>query len=391
MNVNDIQLYHNSFVSLHVQLHHQVQQLILSGRWMYGTRLPSENQLTSHLKISRSTVRLALQQIEIEGLIERIPGKGTFVAYQPSQGNRAQLIAFVTSDFNDAKALNLLNGAEDEMKTSGYRIMFSNAQNYREEIELLTRFQAENVAGVLIWPNSDYGNGEIREQHIKNYQSVQLPLVFLDRNIERVDSDCVTSDNYGGASALMQHLVELGHQHIAFVVHSKLDLMPVMERYRAYQEVMWKAGLTPVDPWIIGDGNGEINGNHALRSSTDHNSLELQQIKNYLLNAPHRPTAIFAINDFLAILTMRVMKFLGIKVPDEISIAGFDDIDLASHLEIPLTTVAQHPFEIGKRAARRLIDRLEGYNGPTSCEIISTQLRVRSSTSLGYVPDGYNP
>jgi LacI family transcriptional regulator len=82
------------------------------------------------------------------------------------------------------------------------------------------------------------------------------------------------------------------------------------------------------------------------------------------------------------------MKLLDLPVPDAVSIAGFDDTELSAHLEVPLTTVAQDPFTIGKRAAQLLIERLEGYNGPTVCEIIPTQLRLRSSTAIHVTAQG---
>jgi DNA-binding LacI/PurR family transcriptional regulator len=155
----------------------------------------------------------------------------------------------------------------------------------------------------------------------------------------------------------------------------------VTERYRAYCDVLQTAGLTLPEPWLIGQPGKEIGALYALRSSVDSKSPELLQIKEHVLQADPRPTAIFAVNDYLAILAMRAMKLLGLCVPDAISVAGFDDVDLAMHLEVPLTTVAQDPFTIGKRAAQRLIDRLEGYAGPTECLIIPTHLRVRGSTA----------
>jgi DNA-binding GntR family transcriptional regulator len=74
-----IKLEHNSYISLHIQLHNQLRQLIISGRWHYGEKIPSEAQLAKHLKISRSTIRLALQRAEVEGLIKRTAGRGTFI------------------------------------------------------------------------------------------------------------------------------------------------------------------------------------------------------------------------------------------------------------------------------------------------------------------------
>jgi DNA-binding LacI/PurR family transcriptional regulator len=180
----------------------------------------------------------------------------------------------------------------------------------------------------------------------------------------------------------MRHLIELGHRRIVFLSHHERELLPVMERHRAYRDVLQQAGLPPQDPWLIGQPGKEIgSASDMLRSSFDVNSPELQQIENYMLNSQPRPTAIFALNDYLAVLALRAMRSLNLSVPDAVSIGGFDDIDLAAHLNVPLTTVAQDPFTMGKRAARLLIERLEGFSGASRCEIIPTQLRIRSSTT----------
>jgi DNA-binding LacI/PurR family transcriptional regulator len=290
------------------------------------------------------------------------------------------LIAFVTRGFDSETHLLLLNGAEDEAKANGYSVIFSNAQHHDEEIQTLKRLEDEDVAGVLLWPNADVA--QARQPNAIEYQELRLPIVFMDRAIYGLDRDCVTSDNYGGAQALMRHFIELGHRHIVFLSHHEMGLRPVSERYRAYHDVLVENGWTPIPPWLIGQPGHEIGASYTLRSSVNSRSPELHQIKDYMLNAQPRPTAIFALNDYLAVLAMQAMKQLDLPVPDAVSIGGFDDIDLAVHLEIPLTTVAQDCIAIGKRAAQLLIARLEGYSGPTNYDIIPTQLRIRSSTSV---------
>jgi DNA-binding LacI/PurR family transcriptional regulator len=143
-----------------------------------------------------------------------------------------------------------------------------------------------------------------------------------------------------------------------------------------------EAGLPVTDPWLIGQPGKEIGATLALRLSLDSNSPELHQIRDLMLNANPRPTAIFALNDYLAVLAMQAMRSLDLHVPDDVSVGGFDDIDLAAHMQVPLTTVAQDSFTIGKLAAQRLIERLEGYSGPAHCEIVPTELRIRSSTGV---------
>lgn len=378
--VSDIVIAHNSVISFHVQLHNQLRQLILSGHWAHGTRIPSESQLAEHLKLSRSTVRLALQQAEIEGLIERVVGRGTFVAYLPTQEHVSRLIAFIACGFDAENHLLILNGAENELKARGYQIVFNNTQSHQEELDILNRLKDEDFAGVLLWPNVDAS--QPNHSDLMTYHQFPLPIVLMDRTIHGLDYDCVTSDNYGGAQALMRHLVELGHQRIVFLSHHETDLITVAERHRAYRDVLLESGLTPADPWLIGQPGIEISATFAFRSSVDVKSLVLHQIKEYMLNARPRPTAIFALNDYLAVLAIRAMRLLDLRVPDAISVTGFDDIDLAVHLEVPLTTVAQDSFTIGKRAAQLLIDRIEGYSGPATFELVPTQLRLRSSTSV---------
>ncbi|MBI1257146.1 MAG: GntR family transcriptional regulator [Chloroflexi bacterium] len=378
--VSDIFLSHDSVISLHVQLHSQLRQLILSGRWQSGSRIPSESELTAYLKVSRSTVRLALQTAEIEGLIERTAGRGTFVAYLASNEHKNRLIAFVTYGFDSESHLLMLKGAEHEVKAHGYQLILSNVQSHQEELDMLQRLKSEYVAGVLLWPYAEASRPQPASAF--SYREISIPMVLMDRQIYGMDYDCVTSDNYGGGRALMEHFVGLGHRNIVFLTHYETELLTVVERYRAYCDVMQEAGLTPMPPWQIGERGHEIGANDTFRSSDNLHSLERRQIKEYLFAAQPRPTAIFALNDYLAVLAARTLKLLDLQVPDVVSVGGFDDIDLAAHLEVPLTTVAQDMFLIGKRAAQLLLDRLGGQGGPPKCEIIPTELRIRSSTGV---------
>jgi DNA-binding LacI/PurR family transcriptional regulator len=377
--LKDIVLDPNSVISLHAQLHSQLRQLILSGRWQKGSLIPSESQLTNYLKVSRSTVRLALQKAEIEGLIERIAGRGTFVTYLPKERTN-RLIAFITYGFDAEFHMLMLKGAEQEVKAHGYQLILSNLQTQEEEIDTLQRLKSEYVAGVLLRPNTDASHEQ--SQNSVRYHQIPLPMVLMDRQISGMDCDVVTSDNYGGMQTLLRHLIQLGHENIVFLSHYEMELLPVKERYRAYCDVLCEAGLTPLDPWRVSQPGLEILASDVIRTSMNANSLELQQIKEYLLNAQPRPTAIFALNDYLAVMTMRAMKLLDLNIPGDISLAGFDDIDLAAQVETPLTTVAQDFFAIGKRSAQLLLSRLQGDTSPARCEIIPTELRIRSSTSI---------
>ena len=142
-----------SAVPLHVQLLDQIRHLVLTGEWMPGSRLPSEADLQRDLQISRGTIRQALQNAEIEGLIERVPSKGTFVAQKPSREAPLRLIGFITSDFLSDHQRQLLRGAEHLARSRGYGILFgSSGQDLSTENRLLDQMMTDHVHGMLVWP-----------------------------------------------------------------------------------------------------------------------------------------------------------------------------------------------------------------------------------------------
>ncbi len=117
--LEQIRLDHNSYISLHVQLHSQLRRSIVSGRWQDGERIPTETLLSRHLDISRTTVRIALQRIEVEGLIKRTAGRGTFVSYQPNDHSNNRTIGYVTCSFHNEIHTNILSSAQTELRANG--------------------------------------------------------------------------------------------------------------------------------------------------------------------------------------------------------------------------------------------------------------------------------
>jgi GntR family transcriptional regulator of arabinose operon len=375
----EITIVHEAAIPLHVQLLNQMRHLILSGRWIPGSRIPSEPELQHKLQISRSTIRQALSNAEAEGLIVRVPGKGTFVARSPTDKVNSHLIGYITSQFLTDFQRQLLEGAESTARAKRYRILFCSAdQDLKEETRLLDQLLLEDkVGGILIWPAMG-GNSSRRLFQLANQGSISL--VLMDRTLEGLAFDFVTSDNYAGGYAATEHLVGLGHRRIVFLSRPMLQLLPVAERLRGYQDAMQDAGLTPLEPWLAGVAGQEMVAGDALRTYRDASSQEIREIARYL-EEPQRPTAIFAINDLTAMHALRAASLMGMRVPDDLSVVGFDDMNIVANLEVPLTTVAQDTLRIGSRAAELLIERIEGYDGPPRKEVVPIQLRVRASTA----------
>lgn len=309
-----------------------------------------------------------------------MPGKGTFVASLPRGKSNNHLLGYITFDFLSDFQRQLLSGAESAAKIKGYRILFSHSNRVTaEENRLLDQLLEDKVAGILIWPS-------LADDHSRRLFQLSaqgsIPIVLLDRTLPGLSRcDYVTSDNYGGAYAAVRHLIELGHERIVFLSRPILQLQPIRERLRGYRQALQEAGLPVEEPWLVGTADQEMGTRYALRGYNMAEGEEIERITTYLKN-PQRPTAIFAMNDLMALQVLKAAGGIGLRIPDDLSLVGFDDIDIAAHLEAPLTTVAQDTFSLGRRAAEILIERVEGYNGPPRQEILPTQLRVRDSTAL---------
>jgi DNA-binding LacI/PurR family transcriptional regulator len=366
-------------VPLHVQLFDQLSRLILSGELAPGSRLPSETELQRQLEISRSTVRQALSNAEAQGLIERVPGKGTFVTLTLT-GERSSRIGYITCDSYRYFQSQLVSGAESMFSAKGYRVVFCNSnRDIDEENRLLEQLVLEDeVGGILIWPVL---HDDPSRQLFQLARQGRVPMVLVDRTFDGMACDYVTSDNYTGARAAVEHLLALGHRRIVFLSRPILQLMTIAERFRGYQDALRDADVAPLEPWLVGDLGQEMEIVLALHSYSEFASPDIEQIAQYL-QAPQRPTAIFAMNDMMAMQAMKAIRMVGLRVPEDLSLVGFDDEGIVNAmLDVPLTTVAQDGFGIGARAAELLVERIEGHDGPLRKGVLPTQLKVRASTA----------
>ncbi len=383
-----IKVSHESEEPLHIQLRQQLQALIESGYYLPGSRLPSENQLQRQLNISRNTIRQALREAELDGLIKRIPGKGTFVADQSANTNHhgQPMIGFITCEFDTEFEQLLLKGVESAAHQHHYQIVFSNSHHDPvEESRALDQLAENQVRGVVLWSHGP----EYEAQHLRNrVENGFMPVVMMDRTLPDLPCDYIASDNYEAGCLAAQHLLALGHTQIVFLCHEGLNLLPVRDRLRGYQESLRALGITPPDPWIVLDEGTEMTSSRALALCEDLDHPTMQALTARFREDNGRPTAIFAVNDYMALVTLRAAQQAGLKIPDDLSIIGVDDAAFASHIEPPLTTIVQDTYTIGQRAVEFLLQRIMGYDGPPRREAIPVKLSARGTTSE---PPGKQP
>ncbi|MEM8534773.1 MAG: GntR family transcriptional regulator, partial [Chloroflexota bacterium] len=307
---------------LYLQLVRVLRHQISTGTYMSGDRLPPETELATQFSISRGTVRQAMDVLVNQGLLERVAGKGTFVT-APEQRPRSQLIGIVVPYLLDSLTSAILQGAESVLRRRGYSLIFCHSEgNLDLERHQIERLQREGVCGLLLFPLATAAESVMLKQLLPN----DFPLVLIDRRIPDLQAASVFIDNFGGAYRTVEHLISLGHRRIVCV---SLPDQPssIVERTQGYEQAMRDAGILPLAsmPLALHKDRPPDNG---IPTYADDEMAPITK----LLSIEEPPTALFCINDFVALGVMQRVLAHGLSIPHDIAIAGFDDIAIAPHM-----------------------------------------------------------
>jgi LacI family transcriptional regulator len=273
------------------------------------------------------------------------------------RSKRTQTLALVLSDIINPFWTLVARGVEDMANQHGYHVIIGNTDKSSEkQEEYLIFLQKKQVDGFLVVPTSS--------RSLDMLQKRRVPFVAIDRHIPDKQMDLVYGDSVGGAYAVIRHLLELGHQHIA-VITGDHNHSTARDRVAGCQQAMAEAGL--------GDYLQIYWSDYTQQAGFDYTQTALQQ-------SP-RPTAIFACNNFIAIGVMRALRAAEMRVPEDISVATFDDLPAAITIDPFFTVAAQPAYEMGQKAAELLLSRLSGENTDTFQEIVlPVELIIRKSS-----------
>jgi LacI family transcriptional regulator len=258
--------------------------------------------------------------------------------------NRSQLIAVLVPDLGNPFYPMLIRGAQKQARTRGYRILTIDSLSSEEGEQDFMESAQEHIADGVIM-DSTY----LDASDIKILQDAGIPCVGIGPRLADMGIDIISIDQNAAVRTLLDHLVSRGHSKIA---HLTGDFHNINGRVRheAFLQGMEAHGLA-VDPRYILPGN-------FLREGT------AQSVEKWLLSfsSGERPSALFAANDLMAIEAIKAIRKLGLHVPEDFAVCGFDNIPEAEYVEPPLTTIGHDVEEMGREAARLLIDRVEGDN-----------------------------
>src|SRR5690606_1091818 len=276
-------------------------------------------------------------------------------------GTIGVLIADVTNPF----FAEFVRGVEDTAHRRGerYNLLLCNTEeNTAREQSALDLVLERRIDGIVMAPAG--GN----EEMLADIAESGLPLVFGDRKLKGVAADTVVADNHAAAGDLTRHLVSLGHKRIG-LLEADLASSAIHERSAGFREALAGAGLKP-DP------------RHVVKSPSNIAAAEIAG--KALLDVSPRPDAIFCTNNFMTLGMMQAVIDRGLRCPEDIAVAGFDDFPWAAAFRPRLTAVAQPAYEIGREAATLLFDRISGRRtGAPIQMVLNAKLIVRDSCGAG--------
>ncbi|HET8841636.1 MAG TPA: LacI family DNA-binding transcriptional regulator [Ktedonobacteraceae bacterium] len=300
-------------------------------------------------------------------LAERVQAVMAHLKYQPSRvartlaGQSSTLIGLLVTDMQNPFYLDLIRGVEEVALQYGYLVVVCNTfENTQKETRYLEMLAREPIAGAIVVPTQAHiaGMEYLRERHI--------PLVVVDRHVEDRSIDCVVIDNTAAAREAVSHLIANGYRRIG-VIAGPRSVTNTSERVAGYRQALQSAGI-PREAILEQRGAlvGEDVGFHLAKKLLD-------------LDPPVE--AIFAANNRLTIGAMRAIYARRKRIPEDIALVGFDEIQWAVPEVILLTTVLQSAYELGSAAASRLVQRLQKPDAPRQEIVLQHRLSIGASST----------
>jgi DNA-binding LacI/PurR family transcriptional regulator len=252
---------------------------------------------------------------------------------------RSRLYGLIISDITNPFFPELVKSFDDIAIMHGQEVLIANTNYDSERMNIcVTRMLQRKVDGVAIMTS------EMDDRLIKVFSRRHVPLVFLDTGVPAPGVSCVRIDYSAGIDAAVHHLIELGHRRIAFI-SGPMHLASARIRYKAFMDCTARDHLDD-NPKLMEEGNHRVDGGHDAMKR--------------ILDSRAKPTAVMASNDLTAIGAMGAIAEAGLRVPDDISVVGYDDIQLSAFTMPPLTTVSLPRAEIANAAFRALLNAQHG-------------------------------
>jgi GntR family transcriptional regulator of arabinose operon len=354
----------------HQRLFETLQHQILEGRYASNRRLPSESELALRYRVSRPTAARALKDLEAMGIIVRRAGSGSYLkpTMKPNAEIKGRTLGLLVPGLGKTEILDpICNEITRFAQSLHCNVLWGDAEHPvgsgAHALALCEGYIERAVDGVFFAPMDLVSDRALWNQRVADrLTSAGVPMVLLDRDLHefpgRSAFDLIGIDNFRAAILVTQHLIERGAHRICFLAKpdfpdtTDLRTAGCREAVRRARGVQYaEAFVDPVDKTAVA-----------------------------ALIAKRRPDAFLCANDQTAALLLRTLHGLGLAIPDQMRVAGFDDIQYATLLSVPLTTIRQPCREIARAATLALLERIAEPAIPAREILLPVELVVRQST-----------
>lgn len=365
---------------------HVLRDRIEAGHYKVGEWLPTERNLAEDLNVDRRVIRSAINDLVRDGLVYRQPHCRPIVgspksditakAGTPAAGvfSSADFVALImwpgggVLEHDGTSQQRIFWGMNHALSEAGSHAVYlripqlgSEEENAAHEAAHLRYAVERGFGGIVFYPYAYRSNQALVEEI-----SRKIPLVTIDRRVASVETDFVGIDNRQATFDMTMHLVDQGHRRIAYVTKCE-QIRAVQDRIQGYVDAVREAGIREI-----------------VLTIPSHNRTEPWTVVNSVFSLPvgERPTAAAVFNDYAAVDLMDRLTELGLSVPGDVALAGFDNIVPTLPGGLGLTTIAQPYEEIGKSAVNLLLRRMKDRKAPVATIELPARLVMRESTSL---------
>ncbi len=326
---------------------------IHAGDFSFDEAFCTEKMLSEQYEVSRITAKRAIEDLEKQGILYRKRGVGSFVSRNlPADGDSSDtpkmislLVPFATTQGNISEAIGSLSAMLAER---GYFLSIHvTGSSSPKELATLELLRSQNIAGLVYYPKRD----NIHLEKLNDFMFSGRPIVIIDKQTDCPYLNNVVCDNYDGGRQLARHLLAQGHRNIAFFTAAPLEeTSSVRDRFAGFLHEMKAAGIAPDRRQLVVCSE-ELSDETALSS-------ERTPFQEQLL-AMHRDgiTAVIAENDRIAELIFLACRTIGLRIPEDLCLCGFDDTNVSRSLGI--TSIHQDFAGIGREVGRILLTALE--------------------------------
>jgi LacI family transcriptional regulator len=306
-------------------------------------------------------------QAKLCGIIEELDFVPNHIAIS-LKTTTTKTIGIVIPDLSNVSFMDTVKGISDVAIENDYQpIILSSEEDDEKENKTLDVLVSKRVDGIIIASSADSG------EKILKINNKNLPIVLLDRDVcnfgDDILVDVILNDNFNGSYKMINYLISLGHKKIA-IISSNISQVMINERLKGYIKALEDNNI-PVDPNYI------MYGDYKFKSGYD--------ITKQLVMQPMNPTAIFTVNNIMALGAVSALNEMNITIPDKISISSFGEFKYHAVLNPDLTVVNQHSYSMGKKAAEVLIAKIRNLeNWKPEKIVIEGDIIMRGSCSRPY-------